>query len=204
MDGVIFDTPETAAQYMFEQYPTLTREVQKEFLCGNIHEEMEKFIATIEPTNETEEEKELRRKKYVENKMKCPMYPGIHELLISLSKKGYILTMNTSATDRNCIPLLENVGIKDLFDFIGTKEVSPNKSEKFDIIQKKYESRKDDMIFITDTLGDLKEAYKSEIPTIAVTWGAHDESYFKRGTYGNLIAIVHSTEELEDFIENFF
>lgn len=203
LDGVIFDTPEIAAQYMFEQYPTLTREIQREFLCGNIHEAIEKFRLTVEPNIETEEEIEIRKKHYIERKMKCPLYPGIYELIKDLYNKGYILTINTSATDQNCIPLLENAGIKDMFDYIATKEVSKNKSEKFTMIQERYEVNKEDMIFITDTLGDLKEAQHSGITTIAVTWGAHDESFFIREKYDNLKAIVHSSNELKHLLETF-
>ena len=60
-----------------------------------------------------------------------------------------------------------------------------------------------DMLFVTDTLGDIREADIAGIPTVAVTWGAHDESYFNREPHENLLKIVSSVSELEGFIEAF-
>ncbi len=56
---------------------------------------------------------------------------------------------------------------------------------------------------MTDTLGDVREADIAGIPTIAVTYGAHNRSYFEREKHENLIAIVDTVKELEKTINNY-
>ena len=57
------------------------------------------------------------------------------------------------------------------------------------------------MVFVTDTLGDLREADQAGVPTIAVTWGAHGKEHFSAGSYPNLIAVVDSIPELDAILE---
>jgi phosphoglycolate phosphatase-like HAD superfamily hydrolase len=71
------------------------------------------------------------------------------------------------------------------------------------MIEKKYNLSNKDFLFITDTLGDIREADIANIPTVAVTWGQHDRSYFTREEHKNLIGIVDSFEQLKDFIFNY-
>ena len=65
-----------------------------------------------------------------------------------------------------------------MFDFLGTAEISKNKVEKFKILKEKYGIREEEMLFITDTLGDLRESSEAGVPTVAVTWGAHKREHF--------------------------
>ena len=75
--------------------------------------------------------------------------------------------------------------------------------DKFNLIAEKYGVENKDMIFITDTLGDIREAEIAGVPTIAVTWGAHDISYFTREQHTNLVKIVDTPEELESWIRQY-
>ena len=131
------------------------------------------------------------------------MFSGVRELLEKLHKQGYILVINTGAYNRNCIPILEYSKITHLFDFIATAELSKSKLEKFKLIEDKYGVVKKDILFVTDALGDVREANIAGIPTIAVTWGVHDKSFFEREKHSNLIGIANTVKELNDFIEQY-
>jgi HAD superfamily hydrolase (TIGR01549 family) len=179
----------------------MTPEIYKELLCGNFHEEIEKI--NIPKIEQTDEEKKFRQKEYSEIKSKMPMFRGIQDLLEKLHKLGFIIILNTSAYNRNTLPLLEYSKIAHLFDFVATAELSKSKTEKFEIIKNKYKVDEKNILFIADTLGDIKEADLAHIPTIAVTWGAHDKSFFEREKHSNLIKIVDTVKELEDFIERY-
>ena len=120
-----------------------------------------------------------------------------------LKKSSYLLVLNTNAYNRNLIPLLENSGIEKLFDFIASAEISKNKVEKFKLIEEKYGVDKKDLLFITDALGDVRDADMAQIPTIAVTWGVHDKSFFEREKHDNLIGVVDNVKQLSDFIKKF-
>ena len=108
--------------------------------------------------------------------------------------------LNTNAYTRNTLPILEYSKTNHLFDFIATAELSKSKIEKFKLIEDRYNENKKDVLFITDSLGDIKEADTAGVPTIAVTWGVHDRLFFESESHSNLIGIVDTVKELEDFI----
>ncbi len=201
MDGVLFDTIPYAEKVYLEGHPGMTSEIYKSLHAGNFHEENKKYAHLKK--EETDEEKDKRNIAYAEKKSMTPMFNGIEELLKKLHSLGYLLILNTNAFDRNCLPLLEKSGIKNLFDLIATAEFSKSKVEKFKLIEEKYNINKEDLLFITDSLGDVKEAHVAEIPTVAVTWGVHDNSFFDKEKYTNLIGIVHTVEELSLFIHKY-
>lgn len=198
LDGVLVDSNEITAKEFFKIYQTATQDTYRETLCGNFIEECKKLI--IPKVVETPEQKEARLLEYAEGKKSCKLFPGIFELLNDLHSSGNTLVVNTSAAVRTCVPVLEVTDVDKLFDFFATKDVAVSKSEKFGIIKERYGVECKDMIFVTDTLGDLREAKVSGVPTIAVTWGIHDRSYFTREAHDNLIAIVDTVAELREKI----
>jgi phosphoglycolate phosphatase len=200
LDGVLVDSPKLVSELFLRTYPTLTQETMNEILCGNFHAEMEKFKLTNKAVEEDPETTKARFTQYTANKLTVPLYDGVKELLEKLHLTGYILTINTSALEKNCVPVLDNAGIKDLFDFVATKEVATSKVEKFKIIIEKYGVTKEETLFITDTLGDVREAEEVGIPTVAVTWGAHDASFFAREKHSNLLGVIDSVDQLEKFV----
>ncbi len=199
MDGVIFDSSAFTQRTFLVLHPGVTEQMYKEISTGNFHEEAKKYAhLKIEGT---EEEKAQRRISYAETKSTMPMFDGMKNVLDELHRREYILVLNTSAFERNCLPLLEKSGIKDMFDFIATAELSKSKVEKFKMIEDRYNANKKDMLFITDSLGDVREAEIAEIPTIAVTWGIHDNSYFTREKHPFLIGVVDSVDALKSLIQ---
>ncbi len=202
LDGVLFDSSDIAFRAMQFLYPEYTIEIAKELLCGNFHDEVEKFKRIHPQVQMTEEERALHKIEYSKQKLEAPLFMGIAELLESLHASGYILAVNTSAYERNCLPLLEKANIKNCFDFLATANISKSKIEKFEFIKQKYQVSNDNIIFVTDTLGDIREADAASIPTVAVTWGAHDISYFNREKHDNVVAIVDSVQELEAIIRS--
>lgn len=202
MDGVIVDSMGLAQEEMLRNHPGMTKEFLKDMHNGNFHESLTKARLIYPQVIETEDEKIRRQKAYSEKKLNTPIFSGIKELLKSLHDGGYILALNTSAYIPNTLPILEKAGIEKFFDFMGTAEVSKNKVEKFKLINEKYGVQNDNSLFITDSLGDVREAYTAGIKTIAVTWGIHDRDYFMRGKYNNLVAIVDTVDELKNYIES--
>lgn len=200
MDGVLFDTVELMQQSTLMRYPDLSADTLRNLNKGNFFEEIEK-LAHLKK-EETEEEKIYRREKYTKDKLNAPMYAGIKELLYGISKK-YVLAVNTSASMGNSLPLFEKEEITSLFSFLGTKDVHASKVEKFKIIGEKFDQKPEDMLFITDTIGDIREAEIAGIPTIAVTWGIHNREYFEKETFKVMIAIIDTPEHLEEYIQDF-
>ena len=197
MDGVLFDTIPYARKVFMERHPGVTEEMYNEIHSGNFHDNALKYKHLH--IKETEAEKEQHRVKYAQKKSQTPLFDGIDDLLKVLKEQEHILVVNTNAYNRNCLELLKNAGIQDLFDFIATAEVSKDKVEKFEFIKDKYKTD-NNIIFVTDALGDVLDAEKVDIPTIAVTWGVHDRSFFERKKHKNLLHIADTVEELSKYI----
>jgi len=198
MDGVLFDSIGFAREFFIQRHPGVTKEMYNELHSGNLHAEAAKYSHL--QAKATEEEKLGYRAYYSEKKSRIPLFPGVKELLINLHDAGHTLVLNTNAYDRNCLPLLENSGIRNLFDFIASADVSKDKIEKFRAIQNKYGIGKDGILFVTDALGDVKDAGVVGIPTIAVTYGVHDKTFFERETHLNLIGVVDTVNALTQLL----
>jgi phosphoglycolate phosphatase len=200
-DGVLFDSTKLVSGFIMSAYPTMTEEIINEMFCGNFPEEMAKAKLTHERIQETPEEKAARSSQYSAKKLVAPLFEGILALLKTLHDAGHTLAINTSALDKNCLPLLERAGILGLFDTVATKDMSVSKVEKFKILQEKYGVAKEDILFVTDTLGDLREADVAGVPTVAVTYGVHTRAHFLREPHNNLVTIVDSVQELADVLQ---
>ncbi len=155
MDGVLFDTIPFARKVFIERHPGVTEKMYNEIHSGNFHVEAEKYSHL--KIKETEEEKNKYSVEYTEQKSKAVLFTGIKNLLEDLHSKGCILVLNTNAYAKNTLPLLENSGIRELFDFIATAEISKDKIEKFKIIETFFRREKHpSLLGIFDTVEDLR------------------------------------------------
>ena len=71
--------------------------------------------------------------------------------------------------------------MKGLFKDILGVESHASKEEKFKMLFKKYKLNNKNCLFVTDTLGDILEAGKLGIPTIAVDFGFHERERLEKG-----------------------
>ncbi|MFM2381468.1 MAG: hypothetical protein RLZZ76_235 [Candidatus Parcubacteria bacterium] len=114
-----------------------------------------------------------------------------------LSQK-YTLHINSSNGEDGLNSALEKAGIHECFQTVMGKETHKSKIEKFKMIFDEYKASIEDTIFVTDTLGDIKEAGKIGVKTIAETFGFHNS---ERLALGNPYAIVDSWDEIIEEIE---
>lgn len=204
MDGVLIDSIEISYGLQKETLPQLTREEYSDLLMGNFHDKKAEYVKTNPQIVLTEEEKEQHKVYYADEKSKSPIFQGIYELLNFLKSQGFILTINTSAYERNTTPLLTKNNIINFFDYVATFEDSKSKVEKFKIIQDKYDCEIGDMIFVTDSVGDLREGENFGMKMIGVTWGVHSREYFEQENSLGLIGIANSVPRLQDMIVRYF
>ena len=201
LDGVLLDSVDLMLSLNRGAFPGITDKQTRDFYRGNIYEESSK--SNLPKVDETEEEKQKRWDAYNKIKLNVSLHKGIKELLSKLSKK-YILTINTSSWDVTTLPILELNDVKKQFSFIATSNITMNKIEKFKTIAHKFKMKPMELLFITDTLGDVKEAGLLSIPTIVVTWGMHGRKYFDEKAYKNIVGFVNTVEELENYIVSSF
>lgn len=109
----------------------------------------------------------------------------------------YLLYVISSTSERNIRGILEQAGILHLFVRVMGEETHKSKVEKFKMVMADCGVTPENSVFITDTLGDVKEAEKVAIRTIAETFGFHNK---ERLAQGNPFAILDSWEEIEQMV----
>jgi len=132
-----------------------------------------------------------------EDQSNLEMTQVIRDRIIELSKK-YDLYIVTSGGTKNVSDYLGNNGILKIFKEVLGLEISKSKVEKFKLIFKKYKLEKEDCLFVTDTLGDILEANKVGLKTIAVDFGFHCRKTLEKG---NPYKIISSFNELLEIVE---
>ena len=76
-------------------------------------------------------------------------------------------------------------------------ETHKSKVEKFKMLMETEDVTPENTIFVTDTLGDIKEAHKVHIRTIAETFGFHSRTRLEQGSP---FKILDSWSEIENTI----
>jgi len=193
-DGVIVNSHDLVIDHLMNLFSGLTPELFREDRMDNSLK-LEKFTKNL-LSPEVELEKKAR---YSKNKLNLNIFEGMRELLIDLSSRTR-LALNTAAYDRNCLPMLQKHGLLDAFSCITTRDTKETKEENFIHIAEKLNAKLSDLLFITDTVGDLLDAEKLHIETIGVLWGLHDRSYFERRRHSNLLALVSTVEDLKNLL----
>jgi len=168
---------------------------------GSYDTELELLLKKYEAT-ETLEERDKRKEDYTYLKQtKAELYVGVYDLLYLLSKE-YTLTINTSASYVNCIPILERLDIINYFDLILTRDDDMGKVKKFEIIANRYQIKTSELLFVTDSLSDVIQAQEANVPTIAVSYGIHGKEYFNLSQYSCILDVADSVDEMLMVIKN--
>ncbi|MEK9157370.1 MAG: HAD hydrolase-like protein [Patescibacteria group bacterium] len=113
----------------------------------------------------------------------------------------FSLFVVTSTTTGAVSRFLEQHGILSSFKQVLGSDIDTNKSRKITNVLKSENMSPVDCLFITDTLGDIREAGKVGVQSIAVTWGFHERADLEKGSP---YAIVSTVEELTQKIQVFF
>lgn len=110
----------------------------------------------------------------------------------------YALYVVSSTSEKAISDVLESAGLLTYFTRIMGVETHKSKVEKFRLLMKENGVTPDDTVFITDTLGDVREAHQVGIRTIAETFGFHNR---ERLELGQPFKIVDSWDEIESVIQ---
>ena len=194
-DGVIVDSWKHSYEMNLRNWPNLKPEQHKTFFNGNIHEE----IAKLGPSVQSQEERDAWMSEvYFPTKINLPIFMGIDAVIKNLYSLGYTLVINTSADTESTKKFLIKNKI-DCFDAVYGTEISKDKKVKFEKILDHYEVCGADVLFITDTVGDVLDAKDFGMRTILVTYGYQDESFFS-GMEKFVEGFVNSPEEIIPYL----
>jgi phosphoglycolate phosphatase len=189
-DGVLINEYQKHYELSKKGIKNLTEEEFKQLFEGNIHTEREKL-----KERHTEFDIKSNFDKYKES---IVIEKKIRNMLIKLSKK-YILGIISSAKENGINKVLKNSGLEKIVSFVYGYETQAIKIEKFKRVLKEFHLKKQECIFVTDTVGDIEEARKSSIESIAVDFGYHKR---KRLEKARPLKIISSFAEIEKVLKS--
>jgi phosphoglycolate phosphatase len=187
-DGVITDTFAFCYEIHNTAHPLSEEDYRAKFE-GNINDALKK---TQKPASNFWD-------LYTPQLLECKPNLGIEEIIKILSGK-YSLVIVSSTTSSTIKSFLEKFNLDKYFKEVLGNDIDHSKVKKLQMVLDKYNISPSDTIFITDTLGDIKEARRCGIGSIAVTWGYHPIETLQKG---NPYKIVNSINELIEKIETY-
>ena len=195
-DGVLADSFETLYLLIKDSFAhidfKLTRNQYKGFFNGDVHQGFKNFISNKEKYLSFSEFRKNNYDKYYYNKKnKVKFFLGAREFIAKLKGK-HVLAIASSGHQKNIKNLLEDGGIKNLFNFV-LANTSTDKEGMIREILHKSGLKPEETVMISDTVGDIIMAKKAGLRTLAVTWGFHSKNKLKNS---NPYAIVKSFKEL--------
>lgn len=137
-------------------------------------------------------------KKSIEEIQKINIHDAIHKAVLALSK-NYILAIVSSTASYLIEEFITKENLRENFSDILGIDVNSNKTIKINSLLEKYKINPKDAVFITDSLGDILEAAKCDVKSIAVTWGLHDKETLEKG---NPVVLIGNPEDLHDAIQD--
>jgi len=191
-DGVIIDSFEIAYETSKLNSPTLTEDDYRKAFEGNINDWKDKDFKKAPAVDFFAE--------YIPRLMKARLFPGIETAIKELAET-YRLIIISSTISAPINELLKKFGLFPFFAETFGNDVSGSKVEKIKMVFDKYKATPQDCVFVTDTLGDMREAEKTGVGAIGVSWGFHDQATLRRG---NPFTIVASPAELPSAISKYF
>jgi phosphoglycolate phosphatase len=183
-DGVIADTYEMTVSIFQRLNDSITEKQFQDHFRGNVFDGSSALIF----------DKSMRLEFFRIQKEEFHIghFFELKDIIHNLSQQ-YDLHIISSNSDENIMHFLELGGYNGCFDKILGCNTHFSKEKKFQMIFDEYTILPEECLFITDTVGDLIEAYNKGIPSIAVSWGFHDKDWLESQSP---MAIVHNPEEL--------
>lgn len=186
-DGVIEDTFELSFGFFKKQLPGMTHEEYRSWFDGNFFEYMKKKRLSIDIG--------AYYLQYHRALANASTDPAVASMLSALHEH-FTLAIVSSSYEDTITAYLKRNGLARLFSDVWGAKKSVSKVEKLEELIRKHDVRKEDAFFITDTLGDIREAAVAGILTIAVTWGFHPEARLAQGSPAHIVRTPQELLEL--------
>jgi phosphoglycolate phosphatase len=194
-DGVLINTFLEALETNADIGIAVTADEYRGWFAGNIFESIKAVPKARDMDTGNRYARAYHKRTHV-----MGVHPSMAYLIRELSKK-YLLCIVSSGSERTIKAQLMNSHILDCFVDVLGYETDTSKVRKIKSALEMYHVGREKSVFVTDTLGDIKEAHHVGIHTIAVTWGFHTQEMLREGKPES---IVQTPQELQDKIESLF
>ncbi len=174
-DGVLVNTSDLIYSIFDSQNPHLTKEFFVQMHDGNFHERVKDAVEKhgYQPADKYHE-------RYSAGLLELTTEDVVRKLIIDLYKK-YNLAIVSSTRGDSIVKKLEKENIREYFSDVLGMDSHLSKVVKIQSLLEKFSLSSEEVIFVTDTLGDIKEGNECGVASIGVTWGMHDRKTLEKG-----------------------
>ena len=195
-DGVIADSSVIAHQTGMEVFDkNMTVEEHRRYFDGNIRQ----TAHSLEQGREVYRDDDPFQTVFIPRFIASSTFENIPETILRMAQ-GNSMAIVSSSVSGPIRQHLQRHGLKSVFDKVYGVDVHASKVIKIRQALKDLHSSVNDSVFITDTLGDIREANEVGVRSIAVTWGYQKRENLMKG---NPYTIVDSPKELEEVVSSF-
>lgn len=188
-DGVILDSMDMHLQNFKDVFSVeFTREELASFLDGNFNDSAIGRVFDWKAYNKVLEDKYQN----------IALEPVVLESLKTFAQ-DFQLSINSSGADEVLDFVLTRNNVRDLFVEVWGTWTEPKKTKKFEMLMAAHNLSNDEILFVTDTLGDILEAHEVSVPVVGMTGGFHDRARLEQG---EPLDIVDSWDELMKKIDH--
>jgi len=174
-DGVIVDSFAACFEVSRAIHPILTEETYRKRFEGNINHAFTDQEHDDRCRHDINFFDELRPRL-----AQAPVFEGMLDVIDELHKE-YRLVIVSSTISAPIREYLEGHNIANHFDDILGNDIHTSKVEKIKMVLQKYTLEAGDCVFVTDTLGDMREAAEVGVGAIAVSWGFQRHATLEQG-----------------------
>ena len=195
-DGVIVDSFAPAYEVNKMICPSSSEEEYRRKFEGNINDWTKGVFTHDEKCNHSID----FFAEYIPKMKNVGIVAGMDEVIKTLAQ-SYTLIVISSTLSAPIQELLEKYNLAQYFTEIMGNDVHKSKVEKMKMVFQRYAISNKECVFITDTLGDMREALQTEVATIGVSWGFHTRETLMKG---QPFKIVESPSELVSAVSGYF
>jgi phosphoglycolate phosphatase-like HAD superfamily hydrolase len=175
-DGVLVDSFEVCFGVTKMYDPEITEDEYKMMFTGNIYDAVQARGNRLQSAPSGFDFFD----EYSKTIFAIPPIDRAAEVCKVLIERGLSLSIVSSTYTMPIQEYLELNNMNQYFRKVYGGDLERSKLKKFQIIQSELQLGIDELLFVTDTLGDLVEAAKLNLESIAVTYGFHDRSILVR------------------------
>jgi phosphoglycolate phosphatase len=194
-DGVIADSHALSYELSRHFSPELDEHSYRALYESNIFESLKQL-----PSWRDTLPQEYQRKFDPRMKGEVRLVHGMDNVIKTLHE-NYTLAIISSTSMRGITEFLQTYDLTDYFSDVLGRDTHHSKVEKMAMVFKKYDVTASQCIYITDTLGDMREAQEHGMGTIGCSWGVHPHETLKKGIP---FRIVDHPRELPDAVADYF
>ncbi len=199
-DGVIVDTLDIS--YESSKKASGGSYSREEYLVrfhGNIYEYHKSKEDASDSKKEVPTAKDDFFRHYIPRLFDRQPIDGMRQILAELAAT-HTLAIVSSTINAPIQEYLDRYEIAQYFDTVFGADTHTSKVKKINMLLELYATTPEHCLFITDTLGDMREATKADVKSIGVAWGFHAVETLHQGSP---IAIAKSPDELAHLIAGY-